>query len=48
LADTGPAIPHLLLPMTVKLPAVALDAKSIVTELLLPLIAAPVPEYDQV
>lgn len=47
-AETGPLILHLLTPSTVRLPAVALDAKSMVTELLLPFMVAPVPEYDQV
>ena len=44
--ETVPS-PQELCPLTVRLPEVALAEKSIVTELPVPFIVAPVPEYDQ-
>jgi hypothetical protein len=38
--------PQLFTPLTVRLPEVALEAKFTVTELVVPVIVAPVPEYD--
>jgi hypothetical protein len=46
LEDTLP-FPHELVPYTVKFPEVAPDAKLIVMLLLVPIIVAPVPLYDQ-
>ena len=46
LAEDVP-LPQEFWPLTVRFPDVAFAAKSIVTELPVPFIVAPVPEYDQ-
>jgi hypothetical protein len=45
--ETAP-FPQRLVPLTVRMPEVAPDEKSMVTAFVLPLIVAPLPLYDQI